>query len=158
MLYSTAINSASVTFLIAAANVFGWVLIYEQLPQAVARWTAGLTDDPLVFMLLVNLLLLVVGMVIDGIAALIIVVPILMPIAITVFGINPFHFGVVVCINLILGLLTPPVGAGLYVAAGMTNARPGAIFRALIPFLISTIAVLILLSWQPTLVTVLIAD
>ena len=158
VLYSTAIDSASVTFLIAAANVFGWVLIYEQLPQAVARWTAGLTDDPLVFMLLVNLLLLVVGMVIDGIAALIIVVPILMPIAIGVFGINPFHFGVVVCINLILGLLTPPVGAGLYVAAGMVNARPGAIFRALIPFLISTVAVLILLSWQPSLVTALIED
>ena len=63
----------------------------------------------------------------------------------------------VVCINLILGLLTPPVGAGLYVAASMADAQPGAIFRALLPFLLSTIAVLVLLSWQPALVTVLIS-
>ena len=158
VLYDTAVNSAVVTFLIAAANVFGWVLIYEQVPQAVARWAAGLTGDPFVFMLLVNLLLLFVGMVIDGIAALIIVVPILMPIAISVFGINPYHFGVVVCINLVLGLLTPPVGAGLYVAASMADAQPGAVFRALVPFLLSTLAVLVLLSWQPGLVTVLIPD
>ena len=123
-----------------------------------AGWAAGLTDDPFVFMLLVNLLLLLVGMVIDGIAALIIVVPILMPIATGVFGINPFHFGVVVCINLILGLLTPPVGAGLYVVASMADAQPSAIFRALLPFLLSTIAVLVLLSWQPSLVTFLISD
>lgn len=154
----TAVNSAVVTFLIAAANVFGWVLIYERVPQAVAQWAAGLTGDPFVFMLLVNLLLLFVGMVIDGIAALIIVVPILMPIATSVFGINPCHFGVVVCINLVLGLLTPPVGAGLYVAASMADAQPGAIFRALVPFPLSTLAVLVLLSWQPGLVTVLISD
>ena len=158
VLYDTAVNSAVVTFLIAAANVFGWVLIYEQVPQVVAGWIAGLTDDPFVFMLLVNLLLLFVGMVIDGIAALIIVVPILMPIATTVFGIDPFHFGVVVCINLLLGLLTPPVGAGLYVAASMADAQPSAIFRALLPFLLSTIVVLVLLSWQPGLVTALISD
>ena len=156
--YDTAVNSAVVTFLIAAANVFGWVMIYEKIPQMVAGWTAGLTDDPFVFMLLVNLLLLVVGMVIDGIAALIIVVPILMPIATGVFGIDPFHFGVVVCINLVLGLLTPPVGAGLYVVADMSGARPTAIFLALLPFVLSTIAVLVLLSWQPVLVTGLISD
>ena len=158
VLYDTAVNSAVVTFLIAAANVFGWVLIYEQVPQTVAHRIAGLTDDPFVFMLLVNLLLLFVGMVIDGIAALIIVVPILMPIAISVFGINPYHFGVVVCINLVLGLLTPPVGAGLHVAASMADAQPGAVFRALVPFLLSTLAVLVLLSWQPGLVTMLILD
>ena len=157
VLYDTTINSVVVIFMIAAANVFGWVLIYEQVPQTVARWTAGLTDDPFVFMLLVNLLLLFVGMVIDGIAALIIVVPILMPIAITVFDINPYHFGVVVCINLILGLLTPPVGAGLYIAAGMADTQPGAILRALVPFLLSTVLVLVLLSWQPDLVTALIS-
>lgn len=94
---------------------------------------------------------------IDGIAALIIVVPILMPIATGVFGIDPFHFGVVVCINLVLGLLTPPVGAGLYVVADMSGARPAAIFLALLPFVLSTIAILVLLSWQPVLVTGLIS-
>lgn len=88
---------------------------------------------------------------------LIIVVPILMPIATGVFGIDPFHFGVVVCINLVLGLLTPPVGAGLYVVADMSGARPAAIFLALLPFVLSTIAILVLLSWQPVLVTGLIS-
>ncbi len=156
--YDTAVNSTVVTFLIAAANVFGWVLIYEQVPQTVATWTGGLTDNPVVFMLLVNLLLLLVGMIIDGIAALIMVVPILMPIAVDVFGIDPYHFGVVVCINLVLGLLTPPVGAGLYVAASMAQVSPMAVFRALLPFLGSTLAVLVLLSWQPGLVTFLIRD
>ncbi len=97
------------------------------------------------------------GMMIDGIAALIIVVPILMPIATGVFGIDPFHFGVAVCINLVLGLLTPPVGAGLYVVADMSGARPAAIFLALLPFVLSTIAILVLLSWQPVLVTGLIS-
>lgn len=156
VLYDTAINATIVTFLIAAANVFGWVLLYEQVPQTVAAWSSGLTDNPVVFMLMVNLMLLLVGMVIDGIAALIMVVPILMPIAVDVFGIDPYHFGVVVCINLVLGLLTPPVGAGLYVTASMARASPTAVFRALLPFLVSTLAVLVLLSWQPILVTVLI--
>jgi TRAP-type C4-dicarboxylate transport system permease large subunit len=132
------------------------VLIYEQVPQTVAAWASGLTDNPFVFMLMVNIMLLLVGMVIDGIAALIMVVPILLPIATDVFGIDPYHFGVVVCINLILGLLTPPVGAGLYVTAAMANVEPGKVFRALLPFLVSTLAVLVLLSWQPILVTYLI--
>ncbi|GIX12665.1 MAG: C4-dicarboxylate ABC transporter permease [Paracoccaceae bacterium] len=152
----TAIGAATVAFLIAAANVFGWVLLYEQVPQRVARWAGELTSDPFLFMLLVNAMLLVVGMVIDGIAAVIMVVPILLPIATGVFGIDPYHFGVVVCINLVLGLLTPPVGAGLYVAAGMARTSPTAVFRALLPFLGATLAVLVLLSWQPRLVTLLI--
>ena len=156
VLFDTAINSSAVTFLIAAANIFGWVLIYEQVPQTVAAWASGLTDNPFVFMLLVNVMLLLVGMVIDGIAALIMVVPILLPIATEVFGIDPYHFGVVVCINLILGLLTPPVGAGLYVTAAMAQVAPGKVFKALLPFLVSTILVLVLLSWQPILVTYLI--
>ena len=121
-----------------------------------AAWASGLTDNPFVFMLLVNVMLLLVGMVIDGIAALIMVVPILLPIATEVFGIDPYHFGVVVCINLILGLLTPPVGAGLYVTAAMAQVAPGKVFKALLPFLVSTILVLVLLSWQPILVTYLI--
>ncbi|MEM8878061.1 MAG: TRAP transporter large permease [Pseudomonadota bacterium] len=154
--FDTAINSSAVTFLIAAANIFGWVLIYEQVPQTVAAWASGLTDNPFVFMLLVNVMLLLVGMIIDGIAALIMVVPILLPIATEVFGIDPYHFGVVVCINLILGLLTPPVGAGLYVTAAMAQVAPGKVFKALLPFLVSTILVLVLLSWQPILVTYLI--
>ncbi len=156
ILLRTAINTSIVVFIVAAANLFGWIIIYEQVPQNLALQLVALTKDPLVFLLLVNLSLLFVGMVLDGIAALILVVPILLPIAQQSYGIDPFHFGVVICINLVLGLLTPPVGAGLFVTTAMTGVKPGALFRSLLPFLAATLAVLVLLSWQPWLVTTLI--
>jgi TRAP-type C4-dicarboxylate transport system permease large subunit len=104
-------------------------------------------------MLLVNAALLLIGAFIDSIAALIIVVPILLPIAQSNYDIDPFHFGVVVCINLVLGILTPPVGTGLFIAATLAEISPGRIFVALAPFLLVTITILVLLSWQPWLVT-----
>lgn len=152
----TAVTSSIVLFLIAAANVFGWIILHEQIPQTIAAWMNGLTDDPFVFLLMVNVLLLGVGAMLDGIAAMIIVVPILLPIAQQSYNIDPFHFGVVISINLVLGLLTPPVGAGLYIAAAASNVKPGDIFRALTPFLIATLIALVILSWQPWLSTALI--
>ena len=152
----TAINTSVVVFIVATANLFGWIIIYEQIPQAIAVWLVSVTQDPFVFLLLVNLGLLFVGMILDGIAALILVVPILLPIAQEHYGIDPFHFGVVVCINLVLGLLTPPVGAGLFITSAMTGVKPGDLFKALVPFLATTLFVLVLLSWQPWLVTLLI--
>jgi TRAP-type C4-dicarboxylate transport system permease large subunit len=104
-------------------------------------------------MLLVNASLLLIGAFIDSIAALIVVVPLLLPIAQANYGIDPFHFGVVVCINLVLGILTPPVGTGLFIASTLAKVSPGRIFIALAPFLLVTLAVLVLLSWQPWLVT-----
>lgn len=152
----TAVTSAIVLFLIAAANVFGWIILHEQIPQTVAAWLAGLTSDPFLFLLAVNVALLGVGAVIDGIAAMIIVAPILLPIAQQSYGIDPFHFGVVISINLVLGLLTPPVGAGLYIASAATGVKPGDIFKALAPFLIATLLALILLSWRPEISTALL--
>ena len=153
ILLRTAINSTLVLFLIATANVFGWVIIFEEVPQRLALWLTELSSDPFVFMLLVNAALLVIGAFIDSIAALIVVVPLLLPIAQNNYDIDPFHFGVVVCINLVLGILTPPVGTGLFISATLAKVRPGRIFVALAPFLIVTLLVLILLSWQPWLVT-----
>jgi tripartite ATP-independent transporter DctM subunit len=153
ILLRTAINSTLVLFLIATANVFGWVIIFEEVPQRLALWLTELSDDPFVFMLLVNASLLVIGAFIDSIAALIVIVPLLLPIAQTNYGIDPFHFGVVVCINLVLGILTPPVVTGLFISATLAKVRPGQIFVALAPFLIVTLCVLVLLSWQPSLVT-----
>ena len=156
VLLRTAMNTSIVVFIVAAANLFGWIIIYEQVPQNLALQLVALTQSPLVFLLLVNLSLLFVGMILDGIAALILVVPILLPIAQQSYGIDPFHFGVVICINLVLGLLTPPVGAGLFVTTAMTGVKPGDLFRALLPFLAATLAVLVLLIWQPWFVTILI--
>jgi tripartite ATP-independent transporter DctM subunit len=153
ILLRTAINSTIVLFLIATANVFGWVIIFEEVPQRLTLWLTELSSDPFVFMLLVNAALLLIGAFIDSIAALIVVVPLLLPIAQVTYGISPIHFGVVVCINLVLGILTPPVGTGLFISATLARVAPGKIFIALAPFLLVTIAVLVLLSWQPWLVT-----
>ncbi|MBD3896419.1 TRAP transporter large permease [Halomonas sp. ML-15] len=156
VLTRTAVNAGLVIMLIAAAGVFGWVVTYERLPQMAAAAISALTTDPFLFLLLVIGSLLLVGMVIDGIAALILVVPILLPIATQQFDISPYQFGVVVCLTLVLGLLTPPVGAGLFIASSMTGASTLHIFRALIPFLLATLATLVLLAWQPWLTTGLI--
>jgi tripartite ATP-independent transporter DctM subunit len=156
ILLRTAINSTIVLFLIATANVFGWVIIFEEAPQRLTLWLTELSSDPFVFMLLVNVALLLIGAFIDSIAALIVVVPLLLPIAQGNYGIDPFHFGVVVCINLVMGILTPPVGAGLFISATLAKVPPGKIFRALVPFLLATMAVLVLLSWQPWLVTMVL--
>ncbi|MCP8689720.1 TRAP transporter large permease [Marinobacterium sedimentorum] len=156
VLKRTAFNSGMVIMLIAAAGVFGWVIVFEKIPQNAAIWIAAQTADPFMFLLMVVGILLLVGMVIDGIAALILVVPILLPIAQSQFGISPYQFGVVVCLTLVLGLLTPPVGAGLFIASTMTGAPPMRIFRALLPFLGATLITLVLLSWKGELVTMLL--
>ncbi|WP_375057479.1 TRAP transporter large permease [Zobellella sp. DQSA1] len=156
ILQRTAINSGMVILLIAAAGVFGWVIVFEEIPQSAAAWIAEQTSDPFVFLLMVVGILLLVGMVLDGIAALILVVPILLPIAQLQFGISPYQFGVVVCLTLVMGLLTPPVGAGLFIASSMTGASPLSIFRALLPFLLATLVTLVLLSWKGSLVTMLL--
>ncbi len=133
------------------------MIVYERIPQQLGELMQGMTSDPFIYMLLVIALLLVVGMVIDGIAALILLVPILLPVAESVYGINPYHLGVIMCINLTLGLLTPPVGAALYVASRVTGCRPGQIILPLLPFLLVTLLVMVLLAWQPALVTWLIS-
>ncbi|MBF1800113.1 TRAP transporter large permease [Alloalcanivorax profundimaris] len=153
MLLRVAINSGVVLALVAAAAVFGWVIIYEQLPQRLGELMQSMTSDPFVYLLLLMGLLLMVGMVLDGIAALILLVPIVLPVAQAVYGINPYHLGVLMCINLTLGLLTPPVGAALYVASRVTGCKPGDIIKALLPFLLVTVLVLLLITWMPDLVT-----
>ena len=156
MFVRTAANASMILFMIAAASVFGWVIIYEELPQKLAGLITSITADPFVFLLIVNLALLVVGMVIDGIAAIILITPILLPIATGSYDISPYQFGVVACLNLVLGLLTPPVGIGLYIASSMSGASPGAILKSLWPFLIAVALVLVLLSYFPLLSTYLI--
>ncbi|AXI44782.1 C4-dicarboxylate ABC transporter permease [Sulfitobacter sp. SK012] len=156
MFKRTAVNASMIIFMISAASVFGWVIIYEELPQKLAGLITSITSDPFVFFLIVNLALLLVGMVIDGIAAIILITPILLPIAVGNYDISPYQFGVVVCLNLVLGLLTPPVGIGLYIASSMSDTPPGVILKALWPFLLAVALVLILLSYFASLSTMLI--
>jgi tripartite ATP-independent transporter DctM subunit len=147
----TAANTATVLFLIVAAKLFGWVLTFNQVPQATAGFLQSLTDNPILFMLLVFLILNVVGMFLDGIAALIILVPILLPIATGAYGIDPVHFGIMMCLTLILGLLTPPVGAGLFIASSINGIGVVTLSRLLLPFIAMTAVVILAVIAFPVL-------
>lgn len=149
----TAVNASMIIFMIAAANVFGWVIIYEALPQKLAALITSITSDPFLFLLIVNVILLLVGMLIDGIAAVILITPILLPIATGDYNISAYQFGVVMCLNLVLGLLTPPVGIGLYIASSMSGVTPGQILKSLWPFLLAVTVILVLLSRFPWIST-----
>ncbi|UPY38530.1 TRAP transporter large permease [Sediminicoccus sp. KRV36] len=156
MLLAAGRNAAVVLFMVATAAVFGWVLTFGKVPQDIAAWMQTIATGPISFMLLVNVILLVIGTVIDGIPGLIMVVPILLPIATDIYGIDPVHFGVVVSINLVLGLVSPPVGIALFIAAAVTKMKPGEIFLWTIPYCITTAVVLVLLSIFPVLTLYLV--
>jgi tripartite ATP-independent transporter DctM subunit len=156
ILERTTVNSALVFFLIVSANIFGFVLIYNQIPNQIAAVVQGFTQNPTVFLVLVFLLLVLVGIVLDAFAALIILVPILLPMAQNSYGIDPIHFGVVVCLTLMLGLLTPPVGAGLYVAAATSRVEIMSLSRALLPFFLTAALVILVVIFFPATVQVLL--
>lgn len=154
ILINTVISTATVTFLIAMANIFGWMIAFEQIPQVIANGMLSISDNPFVFLLLVNLLLLLLGMILDGIAALIILVPVLMPL-VTAFQINPIHFGVIICINLTIGLLTPPVGTGLFIVSSIAQVKFERLVKATMPFLIMAIFILFVITyWEDAVLIV----
>lgn len=138
--------------LVAAAKVFGWVIVYENIPQRIAEVLTNLTSNPTVFLALVVLAILVVGMVLDGIAALILVVPVLLPIAIGDYGIGAKQFGVILVLTLVLGLLTPPVGAGVYVASATSGVPAARLFSSVLPFIAAVMGVLCVLIVAPALI------
>ncbi|RXT13485.1 TRAP transporter large permease [Ammoniphilus sp. CFH 90114] len=148
ILVNTVISTATVTFLIAMANIFGWMIAFEQIPQLIAKSMLSVSESPFVFLFLVNIFLLLIGTVLDGIAALIILVPVLMPL-VTHFQIDPIHFGVIICINLTIGLLTPPVGTGLFIVSSIAEVRFEKLVRATMPLLLLGIAILFIITyWQ----------
>ncbi|PLR83456.1 C4-dicarboxylate ABC transporter permease [Bacillus canaveralius] len=151
ILINTATTTATVTLLIVTAKLFGLVLTFERIPQLITEWMVTLTDSPLVFLLIVNLFLLLVGMFLDGIASLILLSPILIPVAMA-FNIDPIHLGVVMCLNIVIGSLTPPVGAGLFVASSIAEVKLETLVKAIWPFLAVSLVVLALITYFPQLI------
>src|SRR5699024_5460345 len=147
----TATTAAAIALILAASGLLGWVLARERVPQDIASFMLGFTDNPAVFLFLVSAVLLLIGSVLEPIAALVITVPVLLPIA-SQFGVNPVHFGVIVIINLMLGLLTPPIGGVLFVLGSATRNPMHEVFRGTAPFLLPLLAVLVLLILAPQLV------
>ncbi|MEC7761586.1 MAG: TRAP transporter large permease [Pseudomonadota bacterium] len=146
-------SSAMVLVLIATASLWGWIAAWENIPATTAALLTDFTADPLVFLLLLNLGLLLIGMVLDPMPALILVVPIFLPVAQDTYGIDAIQFGLIVCVNLTLGLLTPPVGTGLFTAARLNGLTPERLFVSLIPYLAVAAGTLALLTLFPPLTT-----
>ncbi|WP_295044830.1 TRAP transporter large permease [uncultured Paracoccus sp.] len=138
----TAVTSGAVLYLVAAAQVLAWVLTFGNLPAQTAAWVQDMAATPLMFLILLNLLLLVLGTVLEPIPAIILTAPVLLPIATGVYGIDPLAFGVILCANLALGLLSPPVGAGLFTASLLTGVRAERLSWLLMPFFTAMLAVL----------------
>jgi TRAP-type C4-dicarboxylate transport system permease large subunit len=135
----------------ACANIFSWVLGTELIPQKVAMAIASLTTNPYVLLLLINLLLLLVGCFLEGLAAIIILVPILLPLA-QQAGIAPLHFGIVVVMNLMIGLITPPLGLCLFVVCSVSKVDLIKLIRVNTPFLLVEIAMLMIVTYLPQIV------
>ena len=147
-----ATNTATITGLIAAASVLSWVLAFQGVPDLVVEYMKSLTQSPFVFLLLVIFMMLILGMFLESISVLIVTVPLLMPV-VTTLGIDPIHFGVVCTLATVIGLVTPPVGPGLYIAMVQADIRMGPLFKATLPFLAAVMLVLVLIAAVPALST-----
>ncbi len=144
-------TNAVVLMLVMTAALFGWVLARAQLPQQLGTWILGVSRNPLIILLMINVFLLIVGCFMEALAALIILIPVFMPV-IKAVGIDPVHFGLVAVLNLMIGTLTPPVGIVLFVVARVAKLPFEEVTRATAPFLVPLIVVLLLITVFPELV------
>ncbi|WP_156761498.1 TRAP transporter large permease [Microbacterium karelineae] len=150
-LKETALTTAAIMLIVASASLLGYILARERLPQLMTEAMFAISDDPTVFLLLVVVLCLVLGTVIDATAVLVLIVPILIPIANT-YGVDPITLGVIAIVSLMIGLLTPPVGTVLFVTASVSRTRIGEVFRGTLPFLIPYIVIVLLAVLFPGIV------
>ncbi len=152
ILFRTTLMTSSILFIVAASAVFAWVLTIGQVPQTVAAWIAQLDLSPLSLLLAINVLLLLVGIFIEPLPGVMIMVPILAPLA-DAAGLEPLHFAIVVIVNLTLGMVTPPVGALLFVTTIVSGVPMGRMVREMRPMLLALLIVLALLTFVPALST-----
>jgi C4-dicarboxylate transporter DctM subunit len=145
-----ALVSAGILFIVAFASALGFFLTISQIPQQIGLWIGSLTANPLVFLLIVNGLLFITGMFMETLAAIIILAPILGPIAAT-YGIDPIHFGMVMVVNLAVGMVTPPVGVNLFIACEVAGIRLDQIVRPLLIFLAVLIVDILIIAYVPYL-------
>jgi tripartite ATP-independent transporter DctM subunit len=154
VLLASGLESGMVMLLIAMSEPFAWFVAADQIPQLIIEWISHVTTSPYVVLLLVNIFLILLGIPLETAPALVIVTPVLVPIAASV-GINPVHMGIVVCLNLVLGLITPPVGAVLFAVCGMTGMSLDRLGRAIWPPFLVSLAVLAIVTYLPWLSTYL---
>jgi TRAP-type transport system large permease protein len=145
---ATCHTAAIIMLIVGMAKFFSWVLVNNRVPQTVARLIMETTQNPVMILLLINVVLLIVGCFMEANAALVMLVPVLLPIA-QMAGVSPIHFGVIVCVNLCLGLVTPPVGLTLNLSCEMGGCKLEEGAREALPFLIVGILFLMVLTYVP---------
>jgi len=146
----TASITAQIMLIIGASGLLSWILAREQVPQAVAEGLLGFTDNPILFLLLINVMLIFLGMILEPTSALLIVTPILLPVAVE-FGVDPLHFGSIIIFNLMIGLLTPPMGGVAFVLSSVTGIPVERVFRGAAFYLPALLATLALITYVPAL-------
>jgi tripartite ATP-independent transporter DctM subunit len=149
-LLSTGIITSFIMLIVGTARIFSDVLVSEAVPQAVVSAMIGITSDPNLLLLLVSLLLLIVGCLMDTTAAIIILTPVLLPVVVKA-GIDPSLFGIIMCINLVIGMATPPVGVALYLASEVGHVRIERLIVAIWPQLLILIAMLLIMMYVPAI-------
>ncbi|WP_102347595.1 TRAP transporter large permease [Bacillus sp. Marseille-P3661] len=148
--------SAMVLFIIATANLLSWLITVEQIPTKVAGALSSVTESPLVFLMIINVILLFVGTFLEINAAIILIVPILLPM-LQMYGINLTHFGVLMIFNLAIGLLTPPLGVNLFVAKSLSDIQFSTLVRSIVPFILIMLLNLIILTVFPEITSFMIS-
>ncbi len=148
--FDTIETTASVLFIVTAASIFAWLLTVSQAAAVFSNFILALTDNKWVFLILVNILMLVVGCFLDTIAAITILVPILLPVA-TRYGVDPVHFGLIMTLNLMIGLLHPPLGMVLFVLSRVAKLSVERTTMAILPWLVPLVLALLLITFVPTI-------
>jgi tripartite ATP-independent transporter DctM subunit len=151
VLKNTVRTTGNLSFLVGAAYAFSYIVAIEHIPGLVAHWMLGLTANKYVMLLIINLVFLVLGMFLDTMAITLVFIPIVLPV-INAMGIDLVHFGVVIVLNMMIGLSTPPYGMLLFVVSGLTGTKLKDVIKEMIPFLVLFIIVLFLITYIPDLV------
>ncbi|UOQ91921.1 TRAP transporter large permease [Halobacillus shinanisalinarum] len=150
ILIDAGVQTAVIMIIVGTASFLSYIVTTQRMAENISNALLGITDNTIIILLLITLILLIVGAFIDAISALYLFVPILLPIAMEI-GMNPTTFGVIITVNLAIGLFTPPVGLNLFVAGGISNLSLKQVTSGIVPFLIASIAVLLLLTFIPAL-------
>jgi tripartite ATP-independent transporter DctM subunit len=146
----TALDSASILYLISISAVMGWIVTIEGAAQDLAAIVSYFGDNKYLGLIAINIFLLLLGCIIETTAAILICGALLLPAAQSM-GVDPVHFGIILCFNLLVGMLTPPMGVGLYVISGVGGVRPESVIRAVLPFFITLLAALAAITFVPEL-------
>jgi C4-dicarboxylate transporter DctM subunit len=149
IIVGSALTSATIMLIVGAATTFGRVLAIERIPVMLAEWIVGYVSSVFVLLVIINVLLVIVGCFMETLAAIIILTPILLPIVVKV-GVDPTHFGIIMIVNLAIGMVTPPVGVNIFVASRIANVKLEKVIRGVLPCVLVMIVMLILITYVPS--------